>query len=156
MAFPHVRSAITLALCAALSLAVATPPASGSAAPALPEMTVYKSPTCGCCSEWVKHVRAAGFKVKVIDMDDVSSIKAESGVPGKLASCHTALVGGYVIEGHVPADLIKRLLQERAKIRGLSVPGMVAGSPGMEGGPPQHYDVVTFDAKGRSSVYARR
>ena len=109
---------------------------------------VYKSPTCGCCGEWVKHVRAGGLQVEVHELADVSPIRDRYGVPGKLASCHTAVVGGYAIEGHVPVADIKRLLQERPKVIGLAVPGMVAGSPGMEQGSPQRYATLAFDARG--------
>ena len=115
---------------------------------------VYKSPTCGCCSEWVKHMQANGFKVEATDLNDVSPIRRRYGVPGALASCHTAIVGGYAIEGHVPAADIKRLLRERPKAIGLSVPGMVVGSPGMEQGPPEPYNTVIFDAQGYR-VFAR-
>ncbi len=111
-------------------------------------MTVYKSPTCGCCGEWVKHVRAGGVQVETHDLGDVSPIRDRYGVPGSLASCHTAIVGGYAIEGHVPVADIKRLLQERPNVIGLAVPGMVAGSPGMVQGSPQHYATLAFDARG--------
>ena len=96
------------------------------------EITVYKSPTCGCCNKWVSHLRDAGFKVNTINSDDLESIKLSAGVQPFLQSCHTALVDGYVVEGHVPASDIKRLLQERPAVTGLAVPGMPAGSPGME------------------------
>ncbi len=92
-------------------------------------MTVYKTPTCGCCKEWVKHVEAAGLKVKAVDIDDVSPIKRSAGVPPAMQSCYTALVRPYVVEGHVPADLVKKVLDEKPKIVGLAVPGMVVGSP---------------------------
>ena len=118
-------------------------------------VTVYKSPTCGCCSEWVKHMRANGFKVEAHDLDDVSPIRRRYGVPGSLASCHTAIVEGYAIEGHVPASDIQRLLRERPKVIGLSVPGMVVGSPGMEqGGKVEPYDTLAFDERGYR-VFAR-
>lgn len=120
----------------------------------VPEITVYKSPTCGCCKQWIKHLQANGFAVKSKDVPNVNPYKAENGVPMQLSSCHTAKVGGYVIEGHVPAADIKRLLKERPKITGLTVPGMPEGSPGMEGPHPQHYDVLTFDADGRIAVFA--
>lgn len=136
--------------------ATGAPGLSGPAAP-LPPMTVYKSPTCGCCKEWVKHVEAVGFKVKAVDMDDLSSIKRSAGVPPAMESCHTALVGPYVVEGHVPADLVKKMLDEKPKIVGLAVPGMVVGSPGMEqGSVKQPYTVIAFSRDGTSSVYARR
>jgi hypothetical protein len=117
-------------------------------------VTVYKSPTCGCCSEWVKHLRANGFRVETNDLNDVSPIRRRYAVPSALASCHTAVVGGYAIEGHVPASDIMRLLRERPKIIGLSVPGMVAGSPGMEQGAPQAYEALAFDDRGYR-VFAR-
>lgn len=117
-------------------------------------VTVYKSPTCGCCGDWVKHIRANGFKVEAHDVNDVSPMRRRYGVPGSLASCHTAVVAGYAIEGHVPAADIKRLLRERPKVVGLAVPGMVIGSPGMEQGAPQPYETLAFDAQGHR-VFAR-
>ena len=120
------------------------------------EVNVYKSPTCGCCKEWVKHLQANGFSVKTHDVPDVSPYKVANGVPVTLGSCHTATVGGYVIEGHVPASDVKRLLKERPPVRGLAVPGMPIGSPGMEqGAHKQRYDVLTFDKQGNTSVYSR-
>ncbi len=122
----------------------------------LPVMMVYKSPTCGCCSKWVDHLRAAGMEVKTTDSDDMGSIKERFGVPGKLSSCHTAVVGGYIIEGHVPFEDIQRLLKERPDAAGLSVPAMPIGSPGMEveGRPADKYNVLLFDANGNQRVYA--
>lgn len=121
-------------------------------------MTVYKSPSCGCCVEWVKHVRAAGFTVREVNTDDLGAVKREMGLPPRLASCHTAVVGSYVVEGHVPADDVKRMLRDRpAGVRGLAVPGMPVGSPGMEQGPPsgyERYDVIAFTAAGATSVFA--
>jgi hypothetical protein len=120
------------------------------------EMLVYKSPTCGCCSKWVDHARAAGFKVTTHDQEDLTGIKADAGVPSSLISCHTTIIAGkYVIEGHVPASTIKRLLKEQPKIVGLSAPGMPAGSPGMEGGRTDRYDVIAFDAQGKHTVFER-
>jgi hypothetical protein len=119
-------------------------------------VTVYKSPTCGCCSKWVDHLRAAGFTVVVHDTDNLDEVMTDFAVPRQLASCHTAKVGTYVVEGHVPADLIAKALREHPAIAGLAVPGMVTGSPGMEGGAAQHYDVVAWTAAGHTSVYARR
>jgi len=119
-------------------------------------VTVYKSPTCQCCAKWVDHLRAAGFTVVVHDTSDLAGVMAQNGVPPQMASCHTAKVGGYVIEGHVPADLIARALKEHPAIAGLAVPGMVIGSPGMDGGAPQQYDVVAWTAGGQTSVYAHR
>ena len=120
------------------------------------KISVYKSPSCGCCGEWVKHMQANGFDVQVIPMEDVSSVARASGVPNKLGSCHTALVGAYVIEGHVPADLVKKILNEKPKILGLSVPGMVDGPPGMNENLKKPYDVIAFDRAGKTSVYAHR
>ena len=124
-------------------------------------ITIYKSPTCGCCVKWVDHVRAAGFIPNVIEVDDPSrlnDLKQSSGVPQALWSCHTALVGNYVVEGHVPADLVSQMLREKPQGRGLAVPGMVSGSPGMEipGVPAGHYDVLLFQRNGTSRVYASR
>ena len=123
-------------------------------------ITVYKTPTCGCCKEWVKHINASGFfKATVHDLDDLSSIKRSLGVPRALESCHTAVVGRLVIEGHVPADLIRKLGADPRPpkgIAGLAVPGMVSGSPGMEGGPKEPYDVIAFYTDGKTSIYARR
>ncbi len=120
------------------------------------EITVYKSPWCGCCGEWIEHMRANGFAVTVHEVEDVDPYKARYGVPEALESCHTALVEDYVIEGHVPADLIERLLAERPPVRGLSAPGMPAGSPGMESAGREPYDIVAFDDRGNTSIYARR
>jgi len=120
------------------------------------DVTVYKSPTCGCCKQWVKHLQANGFSVKAIDVADIVKAKTANGVPLMLGSCHTAMVDGYVIEGHVPANDIKRLLKERPAVQGLAVPGMPIGSPGMEqGAHKDRYDVLTFDKQGRTSIYAR-
>lgn len=121
------------------------------------KMVVYKSPTCGCCSAWVDHVKAAGFQVEVHDTANVAPIKNEHGLPQHLASCHTALVDGYVIEGHVPADVIRRLLAERPQVTGIAVPGMPAGSPGMEMGDRKDpYDIIAFARDGQVSVYESR
>ncbi len=117
-------------------------------------VTVYKSPACGCCGDWVAHMQANGFKTEVHLVDDVMPIKLRYGVPENLMSCHTAVVGGYAIEGHVPAADIKRLLRERPKVKGLAVPGMVPGSPGMVQGAPQPYATIAFDDRGYR-VYER-
>jgi len=122
----------------------------------LPKMTVTRDPNCGCCSNWVKHIKAAGFPVDVVEIDDVMPLKAKLGVPEALMSCHTAEIGGYVIEGHVPAEAVKRLLVERPKAIGIAVPGMPVGSPGMEvpGQAPQPYEIAIFSA-GKQHVFAR-
>ena len=127
-------------------------------AAALPEVVVYKSPTCGCCTEWVAHLRRHGFPVRSEDVAELQPVKARHGVPEELQSCHTALVGGYVVEGHVPADLVERLLRERPKVAGIAVPGMPVGSPGMEvpGARAERYRVLTFDRGGRTGVFATR
>jgi len=121
----------------------------------LESITVYKSPTCGCCTKWIKYLQANGFKVEAIDLQDMSAVKVEAGISRQLASCHTAKVGGYVVEGHVPADDIKRLLKERPDVVGLTVPGMPMGSPGMEGHREDNYDVLTFTRTGETSVFSR-
>lgn len=108
---------------------------------------VYKTPTCGCCTKWIDHLREAGFDVEATDLADLTEFKASNGVPRTMTSCHTATVEGYVIEGHVPASDITRLLAERPKIAGLTVPGMPMGSPGMEHSDPSRheaYDVLAF------------
>jgi hypothetical protein len=117
-------------------------------------VTVYRSPTCGCCTKWVDHLKEAGFAVEMREVRDVTPVKIENGVPEKLASCHTALVEGYVIEGHVPASDVTRLLAERPPVSGLAVPGMPIGSPGMEGPDPEHYRVLSFDERGRTEVFS--
>lgn len=112
---------------------------------------VYKTPTCGCCTKWIDHLREAGFAVEATDLADLSRLKAENGVAHGLSSCHTALIEGYVLEGHVPASDIERLLAERPAITGLAVPGMPMGSPGMEHPDPQRheaYDVLAFGPEG--------
>ncbi len=118
------------------------------------EVTVYKSPTCGCCKLWVQHLEENGFKVTAYNVRDVTPYKIQNGLTPQLASCHTAVVDGYVIEGHVPAADIKRLLTERPQARGLVVPGMPMGSPGMEGPRSDPYDVLLLDRDGATSVYA--
>ena len=139
-----------------LALSWALPGAVIAADPA-PVVTVYKSPSCGCCGKWVDHLRASGFRVAVHDVQNVEPFKERYGVPSRLASCHTATVDGYVIEGHVPAADIRRLLAEKPKVKGLAVPGMPVGSPGMEqGNVKEPYDVVSFDQAGRTAVFARR
>lgn len=136
-------------------VAVMAPRALRAAAPIA--MTVYKSPSCGCCKEWIKHVQANGFTVKIIHMDDVTPMKRTAGVPKNMESCHTALVGPYVIEGHVPADLIKTILSKKPALLGLSVPGMPPGPPGMEtSGPARPYKVMAFMKDGSSQLYASR
>ena len=122
----------------------------------LPTVMVYKSPTCGCCGNWVNRLRANGFRVQVQDVEDIMAVKARYGVPSDLAACHTAIVDGYIVEGHVPAQDVERLLRERPPIKGIAVPGMPVGAPGMEvpGASPQPFNVVAFDDQGNTSVFA--
>ena len=120
------------------------------------DVVVYKSPTCGCCKNWISHLQENGFTVEVHNRRNMNPIKTELGVPRHLQSCHTATVGGYVLEGHVPADDIARLLKEKPAIKGLAVPGMPMGSPGMEGPRKDAYDVVSFRENGRTTVFASR
>lgn len=117
--------------------------------------TVYRSPACGCCEKWVSHLEENGFKVKREDMNDRTPLMMRHGVPYNVSSCHTAVIGDYVVEGHVPADVIKRMLEEKPDIKGIGVPGMPIGSPGMEGPNPEPYDVIAF-GEGGTSVYASR
>jgi len=119
-------------------------------------VTVYKDPNCGCCKEWIEHLRKHAFNVVAKDTSDVSGIKRSGRVPTQLVSCHTAFVNGYVIEGHVPADDIKRLLKEKPKVAGLAVGGMPVGSPGMEvGNRKDKYDVIAFNRDGSTQVFAK-
>ncbi len=124
---------------------------------AVAQVTVYKSPSCGCCGAWIEHLEKRGFDVRAVNTQDMAQIKATHGIHSGLSSCHTALVDGYVVEGHVPADVIERMLTERPAIAGIAVPGMPVGSPGMEvpGQLPQRYEVLAFDPSGRTTVYAR-
>lgn len=136
----------------------APPPAETPAARAVTPVSikVYKTPTCGCCKAWVEHLEENGFKAEVVDMPDLSSVKTKYGVASQHQSCHTAVVGDYTVEGHVPADLIMKMVNEKPAIAGLAVPGMPMGSPGMEGATKENYDVLTFDRAGRTTVYAQR
>lgn len=142
----------------------ATPPAATIAAAAelapMPpasdtnRVVVYKTPTCGCCAKWVDHMKGAGFDVEVHDLADVQPVKSQHGLPGDLASCHTALIGGYVVEGHVPAADIRRLLREHPQVAGIAAPGMPMGSPGMEASHADPYDVIAFTKDGQQSIFA--
>ena len=141
------RFAVVLAVLGAL----------GSAAHAiadeLPAMTVWKSPWCGCCGKWVEHMRAAGFEVRVKEVEDLGLVKRMAAVPENLQSCHTARVDGYTVEGHVPAADVARLLRERPDALGLVVPGMPSGSPGMETGARDPYDVLMLKQGGETEVF---
>jgi len=119
-------------------------------------ITVYSSPTCGCCHKWVAHLKTSGFHVTVESVADVTPVKQKLGVPDSLWSCHTATVERYSVEGHVPADVIQRMLDEKPDILGISAPGMPNGSPGMEGFGNDTYDIVAFRTDGSTTVYARR
>jgi hypothetical protein len=112
-------------------------------------ITIHLDPNCGCCSGWVQHLRQAGFRTNVLETRDLDAVKRKLGVPDDLAACHTAEVSGYVVEGHVPAAALKRFLAEKPNAIGLAVPGMPIGSPGMEGGTPEPYEVVLFEPAGR-------
>jgi len=124
------------------------------AAPAV-EGTVWLSPTCGCCGKWVDHMLAAGFKLTREVTADLQSVAARKRVPEAMRSCHTALIGQYLVEGHVPADVVRRLLTEKPKVAGIAAPGMPMGSPGMEGPNAQPYTIVAFRADGTTYDFAR-
>lgn len=144
------RTVLWAAVAVATSAAI---PAFSKAA--LPEVHVYEDPNCGCCGAWVDHLKAAGFPVKVTEVADTASVRKRHGIPDEFGSCHTGVVGGYAIEGHVPAADIKRLLVTKPAAAGLSVPGMPVGSPGMEAGARKDaYQVLLVDRAGRSSVFA--
>ncbi|HUR91200.1 MAG TPA: DUF411 domain-containing protein [Gemmatimonadaceae bacterium] len=135
--------------------AVASPP---SAAPGSDSATlvVYKESTCPCCNAWVDYMRTNGFRVVTYNVSDLPAVKTKHGIGSALQSCHTTEVGGYFVEGHVPAELVRRLLSERPRIAGLAVPGMPIGSPGMDVGPPEPYDIMAVDSAGRTSIFASR
>jgi hypothetical protein len=148
---------MVLAAAAVVSLGAAAGRSSAVAPSAkVSVITVYKSPSCGCCGKWIDYLRANGYEVKVEDLDDLSEIKAASGVPRQLQTCHTAVVEGYVVEGHVPVDALRSLLHDRPKVAGIAVPGMPIGAPGMDGAPVQHYDVIAWDKSGKTTVYAKK
>ena len=121
----------------------------------LPKVTVYKSPSCGCCGKWVDHMQENGFEVDTVNVEDLRMVKSMSGIQPELASCHTARVGDYVVEGHVPAEDIKRLLAEHPDVRGLTAPGMPQGSPGMDVPNAGHYQVLSIDKAGKTAVFAQ-
>jgi hypothetical protein len=119
-----------------------------------PPVTVYKDPSCGCCKDWVKHMQSSGFTVTAIDKPDMDAVKDHYGVPSGVRSCHTAIVGEYVVEGHVPAGDVDRMLKEQPKVAGLALPGMVTGSPGMEGLMSKSYVVLAFQKTGATTPFA--
>lgn len=120
----------------------------------MPSIVVYKTASCGCCNGWVEHLREAGFTVDARDVRDLMTVKRDGGVPVQMSSCHTAIVDGYVVEGHVPAEHVARMVEERPDIAGIAVPGMPIGSPGMEGANPEPYQVLTFGHDGTAGVFA--
>ena len=151
---------IIIAIAAMLSAGIMATPHSlaqeqGAGAQSLPVVEMTKRPNCGCCNAWANHLRAEGFKVKITESDALRNVKRRAGIPQDLDACHTAKVGGYVVEGHVPADDIKRLLAERPGVKGIAVPGMPIGSPGMEmdDGQTEAYDVIAFDGEGETKVF---
>jgi hypothetical protein len=161
MIFRSTAAAVVSAvvLIAGAAGAVVATQSSGKSATAKPTVAVFKSPTCGCCAKWNEHMTAAGYAVTSRDLQDVNAIKDEHRIPAALRSCHTALVGGYVVEGHVPADVVAKLLAERpAGVIGIAVPGMPVGSPGMESpdGFKTPYQVLAFTKDGQSRVYATK
>ncbi len=122
-----------------------------------PTVTVYKSPTCKCCVDWVDHLEENGFETKIENVNNTVIVKNKFEIGKQLQACHTAVVDGYIVEGHVPADLVKRMLNEEPDIKGIAVPGMPQGSPGMEGsGVKEPYTIYTFDEDGNTGVYAKR
>ena len=148
------RSTVIAFAVAALALFGA---AAAQQKPASPLIEVFKTPTCGCCSQWVEHMRKNGFTVRTTDLNDLTEIKKSRGVPSQVQSCHTAVVSGYVVEGHVPAADVHRMLKEKSAIAGIAVGGMPIGSPGMESPyvKPEPFDVMSFDKSGATRVFAK-
>jgi hypothetical protein len=147
----------TFALGAALFALTLTTGAATPSVDLIPKqtkITVYKDPGCRCCKNWIEHLIKHGYGVDAKDTPDMAEVKRTLGVPDALTSCHTAVVNGYLIEGHVPAADIARLLKEKPKVAGLAVPGMPMGSPGMEGPQQQHYQVLSFDKNGKTKIFA--
>lgn len=140
---------LVLALSSVLGAGLSTAVAAGEM------VDVYKSPNCGCCGKWVDHLKAAGFEVRTHEVNDVPGTRKRLGMPDRLGSCHTAKVAGYVVEGHVPAADIERLIKEKPKALGLAVPSMPPGSPGMESPRPVPYETLLVNQDGSTSVYAK-
>jgi hypothetical protein len=158
MQYRYLARAASVAVLATLVSASAPVVRSGSRPDFAPSVnvTVFKDPNCGCCKSWVEHLRKHGFDVVTRDTSDLSGPKRTGRVPEQLHSCHTAFVNGYVVEGHVPAADIQRLLKDKPKVAGIAVPGMPAGSPGMEmGSRVDRYDVIAFNRDGSTRVFAR-
>jgi hypothetical protein len=145
------RRHVLLALAASLGAADARRVFAGTA---LPAMAAYRNPGCGCCGNWAKLMKQAGFNITMLDDADLQARRTALGVPPSLAGCHLAQIESYIIEGHVPVEDILKLLRERPAARGLAVPGMPSGSPGMEGGEAEKYDVLIFSADGGSKIYS--
>lgn len=149
------RGLIARLMAVGMMIAIALFAPSNAQALAATELTVYRSPSCNCCGHWVDHMQTAGFAVEDVVTDDMDAIKDQYGVPEALASCHTALVEGYVIEGHVPASDVQRLLSDRPAVLGIAAPGMPVGSPGMETSDRvDPYTVVSFSANGDTATFA--
>lgn len=149
------RSWITALVAPTILVPAALLAAQQGATAGRPVVTVHKDPNCGCCSLWGQHLEQAGFRVSYVNSSDLPSVRQKYRVPATLQSCHTGVVDGYVVEGHVPAADVRRLLAERPKVLGIAVPGMPVGSPGMEQGTRrQSYAVMTFDATGKTTVFA--
>ena len=145
------RLAVLLAVLSISLVAIAeTPEISNS-----PTIEVYKTPTCGCCKKWIDHLKDAGFEVESTDLRNLSAVKQAHGISHEMSACHTAVVDGYVIEGHVPAEDVQRLLRERPEVKGLVVPGMPLGSPGMEHPEPEPYSVYAIGPEGQMSVFSK-
>lgn len=151
---PVRTAALAVAFVAAALTTAAAPTSTSAAAVKKPTITVYKDPGCGCCKKWIEHLVKNGYRVDAKDTPGMAEIKRTLGVPDRITACHTAVVNGYVIEGHVPAADIDRLLAQKPTIAGLAVPGMPMGSPGMEGGTGQRYQVLAFDKNGKTTVFA--
>ena len=160
----NIKSILTIGVVIAIGalIFIARSPSSASDEPASANVsadvvTVYKTEACGCCLKWVDHLEANDFAVEVVNVASTAPTREKFGVPPQLLSCHTGTIDGYWVEGHVPADLVKQLITDKPdNIRGISAPGMPAGSPGMEGPNPVEYDIVAYHADGTTSVYARR
>jgi hypothetical protein len=152
-----VTSAMAVVIAAGFAYGVAAQQKSTAPAAALPKVTVYKTSSCGCCKLWVDHMKQSGFDVQAMDVSagDVRAVSKAAGLKDEGTSCHTSKIGNYTVEGHVPADDIKRMLREKPAIAGLSAPGMPQGSPGMEQGTKEPYDVIAFTKDGRSTVFAK-
>ncbi|MCR4342166.1 MAG: DUF411 domain-containing protein [Gemmatimonadaceae bacterium] len=163
---------LVLSLTSAAALAACSPstpeaePAASAVAPApvsaaasgsdSTTLVVYKESTCPCCNAWVDYMRNNGFRVVTYNVSDLDAVKQKHNIASNLQSCHTTEVGGYYVEGHVPADLVRKLLAERPRIAGITVPGMPVGSPGMEVGPPEPYDILSVDSAGRTAIFGSR